>query len=70
MRRFAHAQDAVGFPAMRRAKMCARMQRVGATGQGQGHSGARVLVLGEACGRRALAGVQAGREGAVCYMFH
>lgn len=27
--------------------VCARMQRVGASGQGQGHGGARVLVLGE-----------------------
>lgn len=32
---------------MWRAKVCTRMQRVGAAGQGQGHSGACVLVLGE-----------------------
>lgn len=32
---------------IRRARVCARMQRVGATGQGQGHGGACVLVLGE-----------------------
>lgn len=32
---------------IRHAKVCARMQRVGATGQGQGHDGACVLVLGE-----------------------
>lgn len=35
------------FSVIEHAKVCARMQRVGATGQGQGHGGACVLVLGE-----------------------
>lgn len=43
---FTHAHDTVGFSVIQHAKVCARMQRVGATGQGEGH-GACVLVLGE-----------------------
>lgn len=35
------------FSVVQHAKVCARMQRVGATGQGQGHGGACVLVSGE-----------------------